>query len=397
MKYTKWKQKSTFCGILLVVLSLCLIYSESIKRNRTEYREKKKLLESMIMVGGQSQEPSGFIPMDSSTSNSNPLEQRVFRPKTTNKEFQTLNKYEIDYENPPQTPEGMRRYRFALNYGARGKITLKVVNSKGKVVPDAKVHVWLWDGSLTHCPKVDTYTDESGLVSIEGKSKGYFEFSVQKEGYYSTRWKYMFLRRYRDCVENGKWIPWNPTLEVVLKEARNQERLSLYTDGIRSRKIPGESGIGYDVVKKDFVAPYGSGEYSDFTLLYEVEPITPSNRRDYSWKAQMKIEKGGGIARKTKELHSRLHYVYDGNDVEYTDDSVLWYFEKEGEKWNSERLQSHEYLVLRTRVKRDDSGQIVSALYTLFERLEIHPKEKDAMVLMTYFYNDKGSNLELAR
>jgi hypothetical protein len=43
---------------------------------------------------------------------------------------------------------------------------------------------------------------------------------ITKNGYYKLRGKYWFYRRDKDCVQNDRWQPWNPTYKVVLKEHR---------------------------------------------------------------------------------------------------------------------------------------------------------------------------------
>jgi hypothetical protein len=44
---------------------------------------------------------------------------------------------------------------------------------------------------------------------------------VIKPGFYKSNVTYWFFKNYFDCVKDGRWIPWNPTVEVVLKEIRN--------------------------------------------------------------------------------------------------------------------------------------------------------------------------------
>lgn len=47
----------------------------------------------------------------------------VFKPKTEGKQSPLFIAYEIDYDYPPETSEGLKEKIYAFNHGARGKIT----------------------------------------------------------------------------------------------------------------------------------------------------------------------------------------------------------------------------------------------------------------------------------
>ena len=112
------------------------------------------------------------------------------------------------------------RIRHAVTYGAKAKITLRVVDSKGVPVADALVG----GGFYNHDEKGHDFkerTNGKGEVTLEDTCVGDLNFGVMKDGYYSTGTTYWFFKNYFDCVKDGRWIPWNPTVEVVLKEIRN--------------------------------------------------------------------------------------------------------------------------------------------------------------------------------
>ena len=106
----------------------------------------------------------------------------------------------------------------AKKNGATARITLRVVDSRGIPVPDADVEVAFFHRG-PHPVKGET--DGNGFFTAEHMSESDVRFYASKEGYYSTQRNYWFYREGKPCAENGRWIPWNPTLEVVLKEKKN--------------------------------------------------------------------------------------------------------------------------------------------------------------------------------
>lgn len=172
----------------------------------------------------------------------------IDRPKTQGKQSSVLTDYEIDYEYPPETPVGMQEIQHAISHGAVGKITLRVVDSVGLPVEQANIYAWFYNGSLDK--KIETSTDFEGFASLEAKNKGYVQFTITKKGYYSTGWRYWFIQRFCDTIQSNRWIPWNPTLEVVLKEKRNPQKMVSYQNTFRGKSFPNNQKIGFDLEKK---------------------------------------------------------------------------------------------------------------------------------------------------
>ncbi len=88
------------------------------------------------------------------------------------------------------------------------------------------------------------------------------------EGYYVTyREEYRFNQdgdEYRKARATGRWEPWNPKLEIVLKKIGNP--IPLYAKRVKM-KLPaiGEM-IGFDLEKADWVAPHGEGTSVDLQI-----------------------------------------------------------------------------------------------------------------------------------
>ncbi|HEY5747868.1 MAG TPA: hypothetical protein VIU12_17465, partial [Chryseolinea sp.] len=66
----------------------------------------------------------------------------------------------------------------------------------------------------------------------------------------------------------GRWEPWNPTVEMVLKPIVNP--IPMYARRVDTIDIPtvGQP-VGFDLIVSDWVNPYGKGKTSDFIFLLD--------------------------------------------------------------------------------------------------------------------------------
>jgi len=117
-------------------------------------------------------------------------------------------------------------------------------------------------------------TDSNGNVTIHVSSPdGWYNSSIiDLPGYYPTGgFGYMFTNSV-----GGKWQPWNPTIDVVVKPILNP--IAMYASNINidipAKNIP----VGFDLEASDWVAPYGKGSVSDFIFtMAEKIPFVYAN------------------------------------------------------------------------------------------------------------------------
>jgi hypothetical protein len=118
-------------------------------------------------------------------------------------------------------------------------------------------------------------TDREGLAVVRFDSeRGDSTYGIYNmPGYYSTRsLQYQFKE-----IKNGRWSPWNPVVNVVLKPILNP--IPMY--GRRVGELPAlleiplrDNPCGYDLIAGDWVKPYGKGSRSDIIFtLNEIKPI----------------------------------------------------------------------------------------------------------------------------
>lgn len=107
-------------------------------------------------------------------------------------------------------------------------------------------------------------TDKAGICEIGNDSPdGFAAVAVQKDGYHGCSGVLLHF------VEGSimRWHPWCPDLEIVIHRIRTPIALH-----VREVDLPfpdnGDS-VGYDLLKGDWVRPYGEGLESDFVFRRE--------------------------------------------------------------------------------------------------------------------------------
>ena len=226
--------------------------------------------------------------------------------------------FEFDHGLPQLESPGKRSdaHKYASMYGADGKITLKVVDSNGVPVEGANVNSWFWMGDLiSQGSTVNTTTDLNGLAELMEKNIGDISFNIKKEGYYTTRLRYYFSILGHDCVKDGRWLPWNPTLEVVLKEKRNPVDLKFHKI---FKTFPLNTYVGFDFSCNDFIEPYGNGKNTN--VVFTVSGECRSNV-DYWYNLDVKFVNKSGFIRMNKDSFSELKVIHEvPNGIQFHDE-----------------------------------------------------------------------------
>ncbi|RHW74793.1 hypothetical protein [Colwellia sp. RSH04] len=155
------------------------------------------------------------------------------------------------------------------------KYTILVVDEQGVPIEGADASISFmrpksdgWGGKPSF---VAGKTDKDGLYTGQGATQQYGVYGASAKGYYGTSFKYNGFTGVSGIFGFRKWQPWNPTLKVVLKKIKNPIPMYAYnTDRITIPK--NNEIIGYDLVKHDWVSPYGKGITKDFLFKLEYLP-----------------------------------------------------------------------------------------------------------------------------
>ena len=301
------------------------------------------------------------------------------------KETWHWGRVEIDYGQPlenmafPYHPS-QEEYNKAITDGAKVAFKVSVVDGQDKIIEDATVIGYLkgnpfGDGKDNQVFRIKT--DTNGYTQIMGKSSGQANFHVRKDGWYdSSEWHLLFYSLGNVSLWDGKWQPYGLTHTIVLRPIKKQIPMC-NSDGTFTCKIPKPgTPIGLDLMACDWVAPYGKGEAADLLLMYSIT----DGDNEKTEKLEISFpNKGDGLYRKScfRESLYRTDYNASTDSGDYK--PTLEFHRKvkyklitsgwgKGEKEeivvSQKAFSDDEFLVLRTRTKLDENGDVSSCHYS---------------------------------
>ena len=237
-------------------------------------------------------------------------------------------------------------------------------------------------------------TDSNGNLTLSFLSEnGMMGFGTKfgTTGYYGTHDDYQFKKS-----SDGKWQPWNPTVNVIVKPILNPIPMyALAVGRAPLMDLPSKNlSVGFDLEAGDFVAPYGKGTVSDFILnLTEKVPfVSYSQPFDISLNLSFS-NKGDGIQSFLAPLNhgSALRLPRHAPEGGYQPTLVQETSRSsDGKVLNNQFNQEQNYF-FRVRTVLDESGNVKSALYgKISGPLSydfINSKNKTALMFFTYYLN----------
>jgi len=282
-------------------------------------------------------------------------------------------------------------------------LTFRVIDDEGRPVEGAQVS---FGGTRRpqHAAEGGQGVAVKGLTDAQGLFSGELEvwdatqagYSVEKPGHYPAR---QISYSAKPAVR-GRWQPWNPTIEVVLKRIKNP--VPMYAKRVRAEiPVKGED-VGYDLMAGDWVAPHGLGMVAD--LVFHGEGEVQDNR-NYRGVLTLTVpgEGNGLIGIEVQPPYSRLRLPYEASAEGY---QSRWEW-RSIRRYNPQTMRNEEYMrepdvhlhfFLRVRTELDAEGRVVRAWYG-----KIHApfefgqaaNQTRMVVIFTYYLNPDGTrNLE---
>jgi hypothetical protein len=282
----------------------------------------------------------------------------------------------------------------AMDIYAEAKVTIKVLGEDGLPVNNANAGVGFF-GKEGKNPK--GITDQNGIFTAQSLAQeGEFAFSVKKENYYDTTGRER-IRNSDGNVEqkNGKWQPWNPIYEVVLKKIINP--VPMYAKLVDTKIPELNKDLGFDFIVGDWIAPYGIGKNNDMTIKFEGYFKDGNN-----WQENLHFKfsnPGDGIQSYVIENYevdrgSEFQMPRSAPLDSYTNPFELLRKREDGVISDNLKQKAGQCFIFRIRSKVDAQGNIVEAMYgKIRSKIVTHPREP--YIKFTYYLNpDKTRNLE---
>ncbi len=301
----------------------------------------------------------------------------------------------IAYNLKAASPELER----AKNHGTQGKVTLRVIDDSGRAVTNAFIDAALKysdtrDGFTSH----KGYTDTNGMFEVEGRVKSDMVYTATKSDYYKTTGRYWFHSWGKGDVQSGRWLPWNPVVEVILKPEKNPA--PMYAKRVHVEIPEQNKSIGFDMEIGDWVSPHGEGLVADVYINYSL-------KKQDLWTGTEKFEISNtnflcGLQELNADMFSAFMSVYDAPLTGYVESLKYVLNRTKTEIIEEKNLSVSNYIVFRSRAVVDNKGRLERANYGKVYPPIRHGRSrgKDSMVLIYYFNpapNDRNLEFDLER
>lgn len=281
---------------------------------------------------------------------------------------------------------------FSVYAAPLAKVTMRVVDERGQPVSGAEGSFGFMSGAREN-NVVRGITDEKGMLSGESSEiDSYVALNVKKDGYYNSRVRPKLYTHFSGLYGFRRWQPWNPTIDVVMKPIKNPIPMyAYYTDWITIPKL--DEYIGYDLIKHDWVMPYGSGTTSDF-LFKLTKDMRIKNKynqwRDYDVWLDLKFTNNeDGIQSKVigKEQGSEYKMDYQA-PLNYQKQSTQHQYGRANEISKIRYKEGQNYY-FRVRSQGDGQGNLEKGLYgKIHGDIEfVGGFQKTGKIRFTYYLN----------
>ena len=306
----------------------------------------------------------------------------------------------------PTTAVAMRsspdaEFERAMKKGAQARLEIRVVDDEGAPVSNATVKVLFNMLTPGGGEIVTVTTDTNGVAVAEGKTNDAIRYRVEKEGYYkSEEGMDMYNMSHRYDVKGGRWQPWGMQKEIVLRPIKNPVAIRTPVDWRWTREA--NQWIGFDLEKSAFVSPYGDGQTTDFEIYFEWDGGLGRKYSGVVKKIRFPQKFSGGYYEDVCSFSS-FKGAYSANpEAEYV--TQFEFYEKELRDPNTGIVKKRDFkgfdpgkvLVVHSRCKTDDQGNLTSARYFQMSNLQFSCGEKGVALRCGIVYNpvENDTNLE---
>jgi hypothetical protein len=202
---------------------------------------------------------------------------------------------------------------------------------------------------LTGSDGTFTASEQSGNAAI---------LIATKAGYYKTTIGYYFFKE----VVGGKWQPWNPTIEMVLKPI--VKPIPMYAKRVETAIPAFNTPLPYDLSVGDWVAPRGKGKITDIIFTAKLDQRSDT---DYNYSLTVSFpNKGDGIQvfevprHAGSEFKSPRHAPEEGYQPKWEQTRNRQPGKMEEGNYASDGNRNY---FIRVRTVLDEKGKIKSANY----------------------------------
>lgn len=281
------------------------------------------------------------------------------------------------------------------------KFELKVTDESGKPLKGVTGKAW-FNLSPESGAGMDSYlvsgsTNAEGKVELEGETLRYrTAVGAEAKGYYPASKGDFWMKE-----KNGnRWEPWPVRIDLVMKKILNPVPMFAYGGGDGIGLITPDSedeSFGYDLLKRDWVAPFGSGKVVDFVFT-EFEDFNPDPQRPMTGKMKLTFpNEGDGIVAMPvgSDGGSELLSPQEAPEGFYAKEHPFVSMPSKLLGIASGNLDQLVW-IFRIRTVTDEKGKIISSLYgKIYGYPQVLSNKGRPAIRINYYVNGKPNDRSL--
>ena len=259
-----------------------------------------------------------------------------------------------------------------IPFGNSMTVTAHVKDDEGRPVSNATVKVWTDKSRYGGWAKSSQYDYYTGITDTNGTVKisfacyvAYFEGCAFSDRHYREDCGYIEVKHIGHADWSATLTEHSKELNFTLRRKKNPTSIC-YRQPSPWIKLPGSSGeFGFDLLMNDWIEPYGEGKTADFYVQREALPT--NSELTINCGLLFRGEGNGAYIQKKVKTTSNFKTDYEA-DTNGTYQSYLplrrFPFAPSSSCTNFAIAKEDEYIVMRTRVEKDEKGNIVKANYS---------------------------------
>jgi len=278
--------------------------------------------------------------------------------------------------------------------GALSEVRVKVIDDRGEVVPGVSVRVDYQISDFKGVSKNGT-TDERGEFVSRERNIGSVWIYASKTGHYDTR-LHPDLREQTllEAETSGRWTKGVKDVVLTLRRICRPVKLARRGSSHSNVKYPVlDEEKGFDLEIFDWCPPYGKGRHADLSVKTERWRSPDDWLKVYDKTVVSLVNCVDGFYLADVQSYSAFRYEYAVNtNAVFTKELVFEYDRRTGTVAVDRKLPQGKYLVVRTRTRLDERGNLISARYGLIRESFNPTSDLD----VEYWFNpvDNDTSLE---
>jgi hypothetical protein len=273
----------------------------------------------------------------------------------------------------------------AIMYGAMTLVTVKVVDDRGIVVPNATLSIgYGLDGD-----NIEKFTNANGLCVISNKTGPAWGYTVSKDGHYDTDHDIDYESQDSPIATDKNWLPYGRTNTVILKRKINPIPMLEYNVQSKAVTVPTNAPIGFDLMKADWLPPYGQGQSHDvdITFLFARPPSDTPDMFNSSLILSFPVA-GTGVYKRDSDMYSQYKTQYSAaTSAGFYQTNITFVFNRRSSGYADTKLQGTEHLIFRFQPQGGAPGEFYYGKIEAFDWSYIEIPQTGRLKQLRYYIN----------